>query len=500
MQRIATLLSSEPASAGAHACVDENEEKVFYGFGKKFGGKAMRRTKPFKHKRNHLKKKLASVKGCWVCGKNHNARGFHSPQEIIQAVNRIKNDSPKRAYTTREVNLIQEAYAALLGDGDDGSSESEGTSDDDDEANFTEMDETQRQHHTHLTNIAFSHGHSFTSDDDDEMRRMACAFSFGEKSTFDGIILDTGANRVSAMSLSQYKAYCREFGCALAIDYSDNRSLNGIGGKSRAIGTAIIPIPFNSLGVVLDVKFRIMKDHCPSLLSLRDMIDSGMEISIQDKTVSIGDRTQEISFENDFLKYKWKASDMATTLYTEQELRRLHKHFGHPTTHAMHKLLRTARPDECDESVRKELARIVSECDICQRHAPQTRRFKLTVGTGPLTFNHTVAIDIMYIGGKPVLHVVDEATHYSSATFLKKVSAEETWKALLRCWSRVYVGPPDHIRVDQGSQFVSKHFLDSAEGQGIEVVQAGIESPSTMTHVERYHGPLRSAYEKIRES
>ena len=59
------------------------------------------------------------------------------------------------------------------------------------------------------------------------------------------------------------------------------------------------------------------------------------------------------------------------------------------------------------------------------------------------------------------------------------------------------MGPPDYFRVDQGSSFVSKEFLDSADADGISVLQAPVESPVTMSHVERYHAPLRAAYIKI---
>ena len=99
-----------------------------------------------------------------------------------------------------------------------------------------------------------------------------------------------------------------------------------------------------------------------------------------------------------------------------------------------------------------------------------------------------------------MLHVVDEATHYCAAMFMSRMTAEETWKCLLRCWIRTYLGPPDHLRVDQGSNFVAKQFLDSAEAEGISVLEAPIESRNTISHVERYHAPLRVAYEKIRDS
>lgn len=122
----------------------------------------------------------------------------------------------------------------------------------------------------------------------------------------------------------------------------------------------------------------------------------------------------------------------------------------------------------------------------------------MTVGSDGLKFNHIVAVDIMYISNLPVLHLVDEATHYSAAQFLSNASAASVWKAILRCWSNVCLGPPDFLRTDQGSQFISREFLSNAEADGISVLSEAVECPCAMSHVERYHGPLRLAYQKIR--
>lgn len=56
------------------------------------------------------------------------------------------------------------------------------------------------------------------------------------------------------------------------------------------------------------------------------------------------------------------------------------------------------------------------------------------------------------------------------------------------------------MRVDQGSNFVTKHFKENTEAEGITLLEAPIKSPATMSHVERYRTPLRSAFNKIRDS
>lgn len=198
--------------------------------------------------------------------------------------------------------------------------------------------------------------------------------------------------------------------------------------------------------------------------------------------------------------HKWNRIDMDQALYTEIELQKLHRSFGHPSSTALANLLRKARPEEMYTSVQHSIKELTEACTTCEYHASRPKRFRLTVGTEELRFNHIVAVDVMYINRRPILHVVDEATHYSSARFLPNASAKEIWRALRRCWIEIYLGAPDFLRIDQGSSFTSAEFQGAATSQGISILEAPVESPSTMSHVERYHHPLRTAYEKLRSS
>jgi len=415
MQRIATLLSSEPRSAGAN-CTWENMDEVHYGLGMRYGGNARKNLKgaSARKDRRSVRRVLASIKGCWVCKKKHRARDHHSSEEIITALNRIKKETPAVMFSVEDIDDIQSVYLSMHeeeNDDDSASQESES-----DEVNFIAMTDEQRMgraHEAFLANTSFLHGRSFESNLSKDMAKMSSALSCGESARFQGVILDTGANRRSAMCLEQYRTYCKEFMVPMEIDYNDNNCLLGIGGMSGAVGTASIPIPFVDLGIVIDVKFKILRDSCPNLLSLRDMIVNKLDISIQDKTVSFRHKIQSLLFENDFLKHKWSPEDMSYALYTDKELRRLHRVFGHPTVAALKKLLRNANPDEYSTDVKESIAEITRSCNTCSRLASKPRRFKLSIGTDDLRFNHVLAIDIMTLAGKSVFHAVDEATHYN---------------------------------------------------------------------------------------
>lgn len=97
-----------------------------------------------------------------------------------------------------------------------------------------------------------------------------------------------------------------------------------------------------------------------------------------------------------------------------------------------------------------------------------------------------------------MLHCVDEAKHFQSASILRNMKSESVWKALLICWSLIYLCPPDFLRVDQGSNLVSEEFKYSAHSQRIEVLEALTESSQTLSYVERYRSQPQSAFMKIK--
>ena len=191
---------------------------------------------------------------------------------------------------------------------------------------------------------------------------MYNAIRMGEKTKFKGIYLDTCANRSSVMSLSQYKAYCKEFHVPMEIYSKDARTLKGTGGLSSAIGSACIPIPFKSLNLIVDVKFQSLKYNVPTLLCMKDMIQNGLDISIQKKEIRYKNPSHPLHFENYFLIHKWNPGDVSYSLYTEEELRKLHRTFAHLTVSSFIKLLKFARPDEMTPAVKKTIMDIVENC------------------------------------------------------------------------------------------------------------------------------------------
>lgn len=104
----------------------------------------------------------------------------------------------------------------------------------------------------------------------------------------------------------------------------------------------------------------------------------------------------------------------------------------------------------------------------------------------------------MFLDRVPVIDVVDLQTHFSSATFLKVQTTDDVWNAFITCWVSVYIGFPDRIRVDNGSQFTSQKWIELAKKVGVKIVTSAVEIHNSLGAGERYHHPLRRIFNKIR--
>lgn len=74
------------------------------------------------------------------------------------------------------------------------------------------------------------------------------------------------------------------------------------GGTKRSVGTVRLKIPLRKLNIITDVDLFLLSENVPSLLSMKDMVENGLDISIQDCTERYGDRTQALSVENYFYR------------------------------------------------------------------------------------------------------------------------------------------------------------------------------------------------------
>ncbi|KAI0996878.1 hypothetical protein K3495_g11307 [Podosphaera aphanis] len=176
---------------------------------------------------------------------------------------------------------------------------------------------------------------------------------------------------------------------------------------------------------------------------------------------------------------------------TETELRQLHRRFGHPVVDRLRKLLSRAGYENVNEDALKHINKF---CHQCQIHSKAPGRFRFTLRED-LDFNFCLIVEVMYITGKLVLHAVDEATAFQAAQFLPNMTSKTTWETLQAMWIDTYLGSPDFLITDAGTNLKAAEFVDNAWLLSIKVEEVPIEAHHSIGKVEKYHGPVKRAYE-----
>lgn len=100
----------------------------------------------------------------------------------------------------------------------------------------------------------------------------------------------------------------------------DRKDVQRIWGKSKSgVGDITIHIPFPRVKLIIDVYFSIFADQTHSLLCNKDMIEHGLDISLQGGFLHIGDARQLLVLDNYLYIYRRESTSIPYVLYTEDE-------------------------------------------------------------------------------------------------------------------------------------------------------------------------------------
>ena len=94
--------------------------------------------------------------------------------------------------------------------------------------------------------------------------------------------------------------------------------------------------------------------------------------------------------------YLTDANSIEQCQLTEQELRQLHRRFGHPLTDRLAKLL-TCLHHSFDRIALKQIRQF---CEQCQKHRDSPGRFRFII-KDDRDFNYAITIDILYLAEPP---------------------------------------------------------------------------------------------------
>ena len=187
------------------------------------------------------------------------------------------------------------------------------------------------------------------------------------------------------------------------------------------------------------------------------------------------------------LFYEWERS----VLYTDTELRRIHRHFYHPQPERIFNLMKRSNDPEATPETYKQLMEITQNCEVYQRLAEQPNRFRVSLPPDEIVFNRTVLMDLMSLSSKTVLYIICKDTLFSAAVFVRGESSVYIWNEYVRIWVNPYVGHPKVIHADFGPQFRSVEWKTYLQMNNIKRHTSSVESHNASGVGERYHEYLR---------
>ena len=484
---------------------------------------------------------------CYVCKKPDCRSWNHTPEEQEESKRqfRERNQYRFKANTPGFDKKFDRAYRQYLsiveGEGDDdldalgdafGALMTESIDDDDDEFNelapatttafFTSVDSSFTHSNPYssdlvesLNNQALTHQLTTqtptiaTDTDEIDVFTTANGLTVNKPSSrydtrqFYGIVIDTGAAKYSTAGHDQFLALQRTDDTVVLHESNKGevRIQFGIGSTS-SVGSIDVRTPIGH------IRFHVMPARIPFLLSLADMDRLGVYLdNLKNCLVTTAGGVQAHipvvrRFGHIFLVWNTSLQSFIQESFsynpcflTEAELRRLHRRFGHPSANRLYKVLQRSG-HQTDLDTLDTLEYLSKYCAHCQKHGQSPGRFKFNL-KDDVQFNYSIVVDVFYIGGKPILHIVDEATRYQAGRWLQNVTAKHTWDALRACWIDTYLGPPDVITTDSGKNFASREFSQYANLMGTAVKIVPVEAHNSIGVVERYHAPIKRAYSII---
>ncbi|KAM4061587.1 reverse transcriptase (RNA-dependent DNA polymerase) [Hirsutella rhossiliensis] len=259
---------------------------------------------------------------------------------------------------------------------------------------------------------------------------------------FQGIMIDTAG-------YSQYIALQRE-DPSVALDSSTSGQASIKFGNSDAIHSSA------------QITFHVLQTPTPFLLCLADMDRLGIYFNNITDTINCTNHCTNRPTSIPVVR-KWghpwfflTKDEESISFLTETEIRTLHRRFGHPAVPRLHHLLKQAG------------------------HTPRRFKFTLNDDQENTTTPCSTRCGLSYC--------------FQGARFLPSMSAKDTWETLRTLWIDTYLGPPDTLRHDAGTNFASLEFRNEAKIMGIKCSQVPVETHWSIGKIERYHAPLRRAF------
>lgn len=131
-----------------------------------------------------------------------------------------------------------------------------------------------------------------------------------------------------------------------------------------------------------------------------------------------------------------------------------------PSAENIYNLLKRSRQDDTTTDTKKILVDLTRPCDTCQRIFRGSTSFRISLGAEKVRFNkHTHGHHVHWTLAGATVHIVDDETHFSAATFFQDIRFETIWTSFFRFWVAIYTGLPNRLLLDQGSALGTSQYF-----------------------------------------
>src|SRR5215469_17403920 len=180
---------------------------------------------------------------------------------------------------------------------------------------------------------------------------------------------------------------------------------------------------------------------------------------------------------------------------------RLHLQFGHASFNKLRKLIEEGLNNKMGPEKLKKMLIVIEEscenCAICKKYKRTPARPVVGLPLGK-DFNDVVAMDLGEIEGNRFLLIIDTATHYIQAGWIKNKTPEEVTKGFVRNWIKTF-GAPKKILSDNGLEFQNEEMKIITEAFSVEQWSTAAESPFSNGLCEKAVGLLKDKMRRLRE-
>ena len=244
-------------------------------------------------------------------------------------------------------------------------------------------------------------------------------------------------------------------------------------GESLFMSKGVIEIPVKIKGQKFYLKTEILQGDVPWLIGKRTMSRMGMTIDLRRDNVEIEvlgglvvnlreDEQGHLRIpivrrvKEELLLEGWKGK-------SQKEVRgaimKLHLQFGHGSGEKIWKLTEAAQwsdglNEDEKEGVRKLVTELIASCEVCRRYKRNPAKPVVSFSWSK-TFNEVVALDVGEIEERKFLVMVDMATRYCQAHWIRDKKPETIIKTLYDGWFAIF-GAPVKLLSDNGENFKMK--------------------------------------------